>query len=98
MKLNLFNFDVIRDARFGNRYLIIDINYFPGYAKVPGYETILTDFFCDMVRKREDSEAEKTGLESCEVLSCDKEVRKTLSNDGDDGALLNREEENPIQV
>ncbi|CAN6542194.1 unnamed protein product [Malus baccata var. baccata] len=43
MKLNLFNFDVIRDARFGNRYLIIDINYFPGYAKMPGYETPLPD-------------------------------------------------------
>ncbi|GMJ11037.1 hypothetical protein HRI_004772900 [Hibiscus trionum] len=49
MNLNLFNFDVIRDTRFGNRYLIIDINYFPGYAKMPGYETVLTDFFCDMV-------------------------------------------------
>ncbi|GAB2272808.1 hypothetical protein Dimus_007628 [Dionaea muscipula] len=30
MKLNLFNFDMIWDTRFGNRYLVIDINYFPG--------------------------------------------------------------------
>ncbi|GAB2211052.1 hypothetical protein Droror1_Dr00016343 [Drosera rotundifolia] len=29
-KLNLFNFDVIRDTRLGNQYLVIDINYFPG--------------------------------------------------------------------
>ncbi|KAK4788455.1 hypothetical protein SAY86_019774 [Trapa natans] len=53
MKLNLFNFDVIRDARVGTRYLIIDINYFPGYAKMPCYEAVLTEFFCNIVRGRE---------------------------------------------
>ncbi|CAL0330839.1 unnamed protein product [Lupinus luteus] len=53
MKLNLFNFDVIRDSRYGNRYLIIDINYFPGYAKMPGYEMVLTDFFCDIMYKKQ---------------------------------------------
>lgn len=53
MKLNLFNFDVIRDSRYGNRYLIIDINYFPGYAKMPGYESVLTDFFVDLMLKKE---------------------------------------------
>lgn len=53
MKLNLFNFDVIRDTRIGNRYLIIDINYFPGYAKMPSYESILTDFFLDVARPKE---------------------------------------------
>ncbi|ESQ41671.1 hypothetical protein EUTSA_v10014130mg [Eutrema salsugineum] len=52
MGLNLFNFDVIRDARDANRYLIIDINYFPGYAKMPSYEPMLTDFFWDMVTKK----------------------------------------------
>lgn len=50
-KLHLFNFDVIRDTRIGNRYLVIDINYFPGYAKMPSYETVLTDFFWDMLSK-----------------------------------------------
>ncbi|KAJ4721092.1 Inositol-tetrakisphosphate 1-kinase [Melia azedarach] len=50
--LNLFNYDVIRDATNGNRYLVIDINYFPGYAKLPGYELILTDFFLDLVNKK----------------------------------------------
>ena len=34
MNLNLFNFDEIRDARVGNRYFIIDINYFLGYVKM----------------------------------------------------------------
>ncbi|XP_077234301.1 inositol 1,3,4-trisphosphate 5/6-kinase family protein [Tasmannia lanceolata] len=49
MRLHLFNFDVIRDEKIGNHYLIIDINYFPGYAKMPSYETVLTDFFWDIV-------------------------------------------------
>ncbi|KAJ8633866.1 hypothetical protein MRB53_027202 [Persea americana] len=53
MKLHLFNFDVIRDVKVGNRYLIIDINYFPGYAKMPSYETVLTDFFCAIVNKKQ---------------------------------------------
>lgn len=52
MGLNLFNFDVIRDAKLGNRYLVIDINYFPGYAKMPSYETVLTDFFWDIVHRK----------------------------------------------
>ncbi|GFQ03365.1 inositol-tetrakisphosphate 1-kinase 1 [Phtheirospermum japonicum] len=51
LKLNLFNFDMIRDSRVDGRYLIIDINYFPGYAKMPCYETVLTDFFLDVVKK-----------------------------------------------
>ncbi|KAL3630812.1 hypothetical protein CASFOL_023796 [Castilleja foliolosa] len=54
LKLNLFNFDMIRDSRNGGRYLIIDINYFPGFAKMPSYETILTDFFLDVVKKSTD--------------------------------------------
>ncbi|CAA2953716.1 inositol-tetrakisphosphate 1-kinase 1-like [Olea europaea subsp. europaea] len=53
LKLHLFNFDVIRDSRVGNRYLVIDINYFPGYAKLSSYETILTDFFLDIVQRKQ---------------------------------------------
>ncbi|XP_010549846.1 PREDICTED: inositol-tetrakisphosphate 1-kinase 1-like [Tarenaya hassleriana] len=52
MGLNLFNFDVIRDAKDVNRYLIIDINYFPGYAKMPSYEPVLTSFFWDIVTRK----------------------------------------------
>ncbi|XP_007040636.2 PREDICTED: inositol-tetrakisphosphate 1-kinase 1 [Theobroma cacao] len=107
MKLNLFNFDVIRDTRFGNRYLIIDINYFPGYAKMPGYETVLTDFFCDIVNRKERdvvverglavecSQEKVAGTDGRSVLSCEEEVRKTVTNsccsDGED-------KENSIQV
>lgn len=49
LRLHLFNFDVIRDTRYGKRYLVIDINYFPGYAKMPSYESVLTDFLLDII-------------------------------------------------
>ncbi|KAJ1395649.1 Inositol-tetrakisphosphate 1-kinase [Sesbania bispinosa] len=94
MKLNLFNFDVIRDSRCGNRYLIIDINYFPGYAKIPGYETILTDFFCDVLCKKQQGGvvSGSLGEKDCSNLmhGYDKDTRKILSNtcgDGDEGNL-----------
>ncbi|KAK1399341.1 Inositol-tetrakisphosphate 1-kinase [Heracleum sosnowskyi] len=53
LKLNLFNFDMIRDANGGDcaRYYVIDINYFPGYAKMPSYESVLADFFKDIVKQ-----------------------------------------------
>ena len=50
--LNLFNVDVIRDAKDCKRYLVIDINYFPGYAKLPSYEPFITDFLLDSVRNK----------------------------------------------
>ncbi|KAL1291370.1 inositol-tetrakisphosphate 1-kinase 1-like isoform X1 [Arachis ipaensis] len=50
--LNLFNIDVIRDAKDCTRYLVIDINYFPGYAKLPCYESFITDFLLDCVRNK----------------------------------------------
>ncbi|XP_062205695.1 inositol-tetrakisphosphate 1-kinase 1-like [Phragmites australis] len=62
--LQLFNFDMIRDVRAGDRYLVIDINYFPGYAKMPGYETVLTDFFWEMVHKDDAADPEKEEMGS----------------------------------
>ncbi|KAJ6811407.1 inositol-tetrakisphosphate 1-kinase 1 [Iris pallida] len=52
MGLHLFNFDMIRDVKAGNHYFVIDINYFPGYAKMPNYETVLTEFFWDVVNRK----------------------------------------------
>ncbi|CAA0825467.1 Inositol-tetrakisphosphate 1-kinase 1 [Striga hermonthica] len=112
MGLHLFNFDVIRDSRLENRYLVIDINYFPGYAKMPSYEHVLTEFFWDVLSKRNkivnrDSDGSK------ESVDFEKEVRMLVSNsgcsvdDGDDGGgvlslpispLKREEKENPIQV
>ncbi|MCD7457073.1 Inositol-tetrakisphosphate 1-kinase [Datura stramonium] len=51
LKLHLFNFDMLRDSRIETRYLVIDVNYFPGYAKVPEFETMLTDFFVDVAHE-----------------------------------------------
>ncbi|KAG0484933.1 hypothetical protein HPP92_009012 [Vanilla planifolia] len=47
--LNLFNIDLIKDERFSNHYLMIDINYFPGYEKLESYETMFTDFLLNIV-------------------------------------------------
>ncbi|KAJ8754439.1 hypothetical protein K2173_002890 [Erythroxylum novogranatense] len=78
MNLNLFNFDVIRDSRIGNRYLVIDINYFPGYAKMPGYETVLTDFFWDVASRKG---RELVGETTRQDLSVSEDgVRKIVTN------------------
>ena len=45
LELSLFNFDLIKDAE-GHMY-VIDINYFPGLSKVPGYEKIFLDFLVE---------------------------------------------------
>ncbi|KAI3967939.1 hypothetical protein MKX01_027122 [Papaver californicum] len=53
--LHLINFDVIMDSRIDNHYLVIDINYAPGYEKMPSYESVLTDFFCDLSQRKQNS-------------------------------------------
>ncbi|KAM7493918.1 hypothetical protein LguiB_028527 [Lonicera macranthoides] len=94
MKLHLFNFDVIRDTRIGNRYLVIDINYFPGYAKMPNYELVLTDFFLDVLNKN------GVAFDSLQSISCEKEARKLVANDEalPVSPLKREEKENAIQV
>lgn len=57
LKLHLFNFDMLRESRIETRYLVVDINYFPGYAKVPEFETMLTDFFIDIAHKKRRGES-----------------------------------------
>jgi len=97
MKLNLFNFDVIRDSQLKTRYLIVDINYFPGYAKMPGYETVFTDFLCDVLCKKQQWD---------ETEDCVKDATKTVSNaccsDGDEAAikasLYPKDKESSVQV
>lgn len=50
--LRLFNFDIIRDVKARSHYYIIDINYFPGYAKMPDYETVITGFFLSLANEQ----------------------------------------------
>ncbi|KAL0924931.1 hypothetical protein M5K25_005792 [Dendrobium thyrsiflorum] len=50
--LRLFNIDIIREHGTRDRYYVIDINYFPGYGKMPGYEHIFTDFLLSLVQSK----------------------------------------------
>lgn len=50
--LRLFNLDIIREHGTKDSYYVIDINYFPGYGKMPGYEHIFTDFLLSLVRSK----------------------------------------------
>lgn len=87
MKLNLFNFDMLRDSRNRNRYLIVDINYFPGFAKMPGYEKIITDFLSDIMRRKdrelvkawfEHDGKEPTAFDKRQVHNCENDSRKVV--------------------
>ncbi|KAL0432622.1 UNVERIFIED_CONTAM: Inositol-tetrakisphosphate 1-kinase [Sesamum latifolium] len=46
--LRLFNLDIIREHGTQDHYYVIDINYFPGYGKLPEYEHIFTDFLLSL--------------------------------------------------
>ncbi|XP_026393290.1 inositol-tetrakisphosphate 1-kinase 3-like [Papaver somniferum] len=48
--LRLFNIDMIREHGSRDRFYVIDINYFPGYGKMPEYEHIFTDFLLSLVQ------------------------------------------------
>lgn len=58
--LRLFNLDIIREGGAGNHYYVIDINYFPGFGKVPDYEYVFTDFLLSLAR----SKTERSGASS----------------------------------
>ncbi|CAL4913393.1 unnamed protein product [Urochloa decumbens] len=50
--LRLFNIDIIREFGSKDRYYIIDINYFPGFGKMPGYERVFTDFLLSLAQSK----------------------------------------------
>ena len=51
--LQLFNFDLIRVAGERDRFLVVDINYFPGIAKMPGYEAVFSEFLAGLLQGRQ---------------------------------------------
>ncbi|CAL5227409.1 g10367 [Coccomyxa viridis] len=62
LRLNLFNFDLLRpSANQPGRvprdadYMVIDINYFPGFEKLPNYETMMVDFLSTLLHKRREA-------------------------------------------
>ncbi|CAN6459383.1 unnamed protein product [Victoria cruziana] len=46
--LQLFNIDIIREHSTRDCYYVIDINYFPGFAKMPEYEQVFTEFLLSL--------------------------------------------------
>ncbi|XP_031270814.1 inositol-tetrakisphosphate 1-kinase 3 isoform X2 [Pistacia vera] len=50
--LRLFNLDIIREHGRRDHFYVIDINYFPGYGKMPEYEHIFTDFLLGLVQSQ----------------------------------------------
>ncbi|BDA40908.1 Inositol-tetrakisphosphate 1-kinase 5 [Coccomyxa sp. Obi] len=65
--LNLFNFDLLRPSPNqpgrvpdGADYMVIDINYFPGFEKLPNYENLMVEFLTSLLQgKAEDPRALK---------------------------------------
>ncbi|XP_039035248.1 inositol-tetrakisphosphate 1-kinase 2-like isoform X2 [Hibiscus syriacus] len=50
--LRLFNIDMIREHGTRDIFYVIDINYFPGYGKIPDYEAIFTDFLLTFMKSK----------------------------------------------
>lgn len=50
--LQLFNIDIIREYGTRDLYYVIDINYFPGYGKMPEYEHVFTDFLLGLEQRK----------------------------------------------
>ncbi|XP_011002432.1 PREDICTED: inositol-tetrakisphosphate 1-kinase 2-like isoform X1 [Populus euphratica] len=50
--LRLFNVDMIREHGTKDVFYVIDINYFPGYGKMPDYEHIFTDFLLTLMESK----------------------------------------------
>ncbi|KAK1425323.1 hypothetical protein QVD17_20674 [Tagetes erecta] len=69
--LHLFNFDMIRDGK-SDGYYVVDINYFPGYEKLPCYESLMVDFFMKIKKMQDEKKMMKKEND-------DEEVDKTQS-------------------
>lgn len=54
--LRLFNIDMIREYGTRDVFYVIDINYFPGYGKVPDYEHMFTDFLLTLAPNKQKKE------------------------------------------
>ncbi|PUZ75435.1 hypothetical protein GQ55_1G169100 [Panicum hallii var. hallii] len=71
--LHLINFDLIRasDPDGDAKYLILDINYCPGYSKMPGFEPVVLEFLLEMLRNRPGHEQPCPGAGSGTGLSAE---------------------------
>lgn len=53
LKLELFNFDLIKQRGTEDVYFIIDINYFPGFDKLADFEVLFVDFLMNVCKNSE---------------------------------------------
>ncbi|MCO5572639.1 hypothetical protein L7F22_026397 [Adiantum nelumboides] len=74
--LRLFNLDIIREGGAGNHYYVIDVNYFPGFGKVPGYEHVFTDFLLNLAQGR--TERSGASLPSARKALCETHLKTSV--------------------
>eukprot|EP00897_Mesotaenium_endlicherianum_P004556 jgi/Mesen1/4128/ME000218S03245 len=60
--LHLFNVDILRANGRDDRYFIVDINYLPGYERLPGFENTFLEFLRWAVAKKRGTKEEKAEL------------------------------------
>lgn len=72
LKLQLFNFDLVRPTKHnapgskGADFLVVDINYFPGYEKLPNHASLMVDFLQSLLNPGQDQEPQlQRHLSSC---------------------------------
>lgn len=62
LHLQLFNFDMVRPTKHnapgskGADFLVVDVNYFPGYEKLPNHATLMVDFLQSLLRPEKDQQ------------------------------------------
>ncbi|CAG9464409.1 unnamed protein product [Pedinophyceae sp. YPF-701] len=90
--LNLFNIDIIGTPRptepgpdgISRTFYVVDINYFPGYDKLDGWQTLLLDFLERVSRDADalafDHADARAAPESAEANDCDATLRRACSS------------------
>ncbi|GJP59274.1 hypothetical protein CLOP_g10174 [Closterium sp. NIES-67] len=52
LRLHAFNVDILRQGGHDDRYFVVDINYMPGYERIPDFPQFFVEFVQQTVRKR----------------------------------------------
>ncbi|CAI7898504.1 unnamed protein product [Closterium sp. NIES-53] len=52
LRLHAFNVDILRQGGHDDKYYVVDINYMPGYERIPGFPQFFVEFVQQSVRKR----------------------------------------------
>eukprot|EP00850_Spirogloea_muscicola_P013938 SM000097S24791 [mRNA] locus=s97:273517:275747:- [translate_table: standard] len=71
--LQMFNVDVLRENGNGDKYYIVDINYFPGYERLPEYE----HFFPKFIRRLADRANQEVAEDAITAIATEPELKMT---------------------